>query len=204
MSTHRFDAEATRIRTLFSVGPRLVVVGSTSFYGKDSRLLCEVIAKTFASLPSLVCVTGGMDGVGKTFAESFFNARRSIRSTSETLYHLLPQGMSTIDCGTTLGAGFDLDDRREILGRIGQVYLVIEGGPGTEHEVSIATTHGHPRIPLAMTGGEAASEYDRLPCPAWATIDDWKLLANIQVSPVEIAPVILKLFLAAIDARVQE
>ena len=173
----QYDAEARMVGAAITPGPRLVVIGSTSFWGHDSRRLCEAIAAELAEIAALVAMTGGMDGVGLSFGRAFAAARRAA-GQPENLFHLLPRGMAPCDSGATLGAGIDYHDRREVLGRVGHVYLVIEGGPGTEHEAAVAAGRGAPVIPLGRTGGHAGELYPRARCPAGLPRADWDLLAD--------------------------
>lgn len=170
------DIDATRVVSALPPGPRLVVIGSAKFYGTDSHTLCEAIAADLAAV-QLVALTGGMEGVGLTFGRALAAARRSA-ALPEHLFHLLPVGFGPCDCGVTLGAGVDYTERREVLGRVGHVYLVIEGGPGTVHEGEVAAARGVPLIPLARTGGHAADLYARTACPPAFPQADWELLAD--------------------------
>src|SRR5262245_25029797 len=167
-----FDAEARTVGVAITPGPRLVVIGSTSFWGADSRPLCEAIAADLAGDAGLVALTGGMDGVGLTFGRAFAAARRAA-GRPEDLFHLLPRGMGPCDSGITLGAGIDYHDRREVLGRIGHAYLVIEGGPGTEHEAAVAAGRGVAVIPVGRTGGHAGELFPRVHCPPGFPAADW-------------------------------
>src|SRR5688572_477703 len=97
------DAEALRVGAVITPGPRLVVLGSGSFWGSDSRPLCEAIASDLAAIEVLVAVTGGRDGVGLTFGRAFADARRAAHR-SENLFHLLPRGFGPCDNGVTVGA----------------------------------------------------------------------------------------------------
>jgi len=137
-------------------GPRLVVIGSTKFWGQDSARICEAIAVDLAAIDELVAVTGGVAGVGQTFGQ-VFSATRNAMSKPENLYHLLPRGLEPCDSGITIGAGDDFFERREILGRLGQIYLMIEGGPGTQHEAEVAVSKGFPVIPAARPGAMPVS-----------------------------------------------
>lgn len=172
-----FDAEAQCVIAAFPPGPRLVVIGSTSFWGADSRQLCEAIAADLAAFTELMALTGGMDGVGLTFGRAFAAARRAA-GQDENLIHLLPRGLGPCDSGITMGAGTDYHERREVLGRVGAAYLVIEGGPGTEHEAVVAAARGVPVIPLGRTGGHAGALHRRIGSPPGLPIDDWSLMAD--------------------------
>jgi predicted Rossmann-fold nucleotide-binding protein len=157
-----YDSEARMVGEAVTPGCRLVVIGSTSFWGADSRVLCEAIAADLAGVAGLVTLTGGMDGVGLTFGRAFAAAQR-VAGCPETLFHLLPRGTGPCDSGVTLEAGIDYHDRREVLGRVGDAYLVIEGGPGTEHEAAVAAGRGVPIIPSDAPGVMLAS---CIPVPA--------------------------------------
>jgi predicted Rossmann-fold nucleotide-binding protein len=157
----RFDEDAARLAPALPLGRRLVMVGSTSFWGEDSPELCRQIAVRLAELAVLIAITGGMPGVGETFARSFAAERRRL-GLPEHLYHLLPNGLGACDTGLTLFAGIDYEERREVLGRLGEVYVVVEGGPGTEHEVRVARRRGAAVIPVARSGGHAGEVYPGL------------------------------------------
>jgi hypothetical protein len=179
----RFDEEATRLDPVFPPGRRLVVVGSTSFWGKDSPELCHAIAIRLAGIADLTAVTGGMPGVGETFGQSFADERRRL-GIPEQLFHLLPRGFGACDHGVTLFAGLNYEERREVLGRLGRVYLVIEGGPGTEHEVRVARGRGAAVIPVARSGGHAADVYPRVERSPGAGSPDWERLQD-RAAPLE-------------------
>ena len=176
-----YDAEAQRVNAAIAPGPRLVVIGSTSFWGPDSRQLCEAIAANLARVAGLVALTGGMDGVGLAFGRAFADARRGA-GLPGNMFHLLPRGMGPCDSGVTLGAGIDYHDRREVLGRVGHAYLVIEGGPGTVHEAAVAASRGVPVIPLGRTGGHAGELHPQVRCPPGLPAADWDLLADAGAS----------------------
>ena len=188
----QFDAEAQSISTALPRGPRLVVIGSTSFWGPDSRQLCKAIAADLAAVAELVALTGGMDGVGLTFGQAFASARRA-GGLPENLFHLLPRGFGPCDSGVTVGAGSDYQERREVLGRVGHLYLVIEGGPGTEHEVAVAAGRGVPVIPVARTGGHAGQLYPRVSCPSGDLLDVWKVLADAGASHQDVVAAVGRL-----------
>jgi hypothetical protein len=161
--------------------------------------LCETIAKELAQIGRLVAITGGMDGVGITFGTSF-SASRMQASLPPNLFHLLPRGLGPCVCGVTVGAGMDYHERREILGRIGNVCLIIEGGPGTEHEAEVAASRKIPIIPLGRSGGYAGDLYSRLECPHWAAQPDWAFLGNADATFQDVVQSVRQLVQAAISA----
>lgn len=199
----RLDDEAESVVAAIADGPRLVVTGSTSFWGADSREPCEMIAGELALIEPLVAVTGGMDGVGITFGKSFA-AARTHASLLENLFHLLPRGLGPCECGVTLGAGIDFHERCEILGRIGQVCLVIEGGTGTEHEATVASSREIPVIPLGRTGGHAGDMFSQMECPKWAPNSHWAVLGNANATHHEVALTVRRLVQAAISTSAEQ
>lgn len=191
---HHPDAEAAVISKSLPSGIKLVIIGSTSFWGHDSANLCRGLAHELAQLQSLVVVTGGMDGVQAEFSHAYVQARRAA-TFPEHLFQLLPRGMEACSVGVTLVAGNDLWERREILGRVGDVCLIVEGGPGTEHEAQVATAHGIPLIPLARTGGCAQDLYSEIARPAVATPSDWALLNDRSASHADVIQAVRNLLL---------
>jgi len=72
----RFDREARRLGALFLAGPRLVVIGSTDFWHRDSERTCTHVGRLLTDIPDLVLITGGVEGIGEATGRSFFQARR--------------------------------------------------------------------------------------------------------------------------------
>lgn len=172
-----FETETRRVIQNIPPGPRLVVIGSGSFHTPRSERLCEEISVNLAGIAALVAVTGGRHGAGRTFGRAFIAARHAAGQAGN-LFHLVPHGEPPCDHGATLWAGANFIERREVLGRIGQLYLVFEGGPGTQYEADIAIRHRTPIIPLACTGGHAAEIYSQVSCPDQVRLEDWKTLAQ--------------------------
>lgn len=173
--TSSFDVTARKVADQLPSGPRVGVLGSTSFWNPESDEICRGLGACLASCESLALVTGGMPGVGETVARAF-HARRVAEERHPAVYHLLPEGFPPGDYGTTLVAGENMFERREILGRVVPVYVVIEGGPGTEHEAQVAMAAGATVIPVGRTGGAAADLYTRMGRPWNVDLTDWRLL----------------------------
>ena len=179
------EQEARRVRALLPAGSKLAVLGSTSFWSEDGRHLCEALAVHLAAATSWVALTGGMEGVGRTFGRAFAGSRRGL-GRAEDLFHLLPRGCGSCDSGVTLEVGSDHHARREVLGRVGDVYLVIEGGPGTSHEVDVALRRGAPVLPVGRTGGHAGELHARLRCPHAGARLDWEALGDREAHGDEV------------------
>lgn len=165
----RFDREANAIGSRLPIGPRLVVIGSTSFWHPQSESLCIRIGGLLASIPDLVLLTGGVEGVGETVGRAFHEACRKVDRESR-VYHVLPHGEPTWDYGETFFAGDDMSQRREILGRLSSLYLAVEGGPGTVHEAEVASGRRAMVIPVGRSGGHSAELYSRMSCPAFVDV----------------------------------
>jgi hypothetical protein len=181
-----FDEEAQRLGALFPKGPRLVVIGSTDFWHDDSERTCAHLGRLLASIHDLVLITGGVEGIGEGVGRSFFRARCAAEQEPR-VYHVLPEGEETWDYGETFFAGSDMVERREILGRLAEVYLAIEGGPGTVHEAVVAAARKALVIPVGRSGGHAAVLYSQMTRPP--AIDDkaWTALGASGSTPEETA-----------------
>jgi hypothetical protein len=186
MEGEMFDSATAEVAARLPAGPRLAVIGSTSFWHAESQETCAVLGRLLADLDGLVLVTGGVEGVGETVGRAFWAARGG-PERGPHVFHLLPHGYARRDHGETLFAGADMSERREILGRLAGVYVTIEGGPGTAHEVSVALTRSAVVIPVGRSGGHAAVSYRQIPRPSCATEATWSVLARADVSPAEVA-----------------
>lgn len=191
-SSKTYDAEALTISGLLGDGPRIVVIGSTSFWGADSEALTQAIARQLARLAGLTAMAGGMDGVGATFGLAFATARQEL-GQPEQMFHLLPRGMWGCDHGVTLHGGDHLCDRREILGRVSKLVLAIEGGPGTAHEATVARDHGAVVIPLARSGGESVAMFAWQKKPASVAEADWAVLNDQTATIADVAVAVARM-----------
>src|SRR4051794_297086 len=123
----RFDQEARRLEVVLPPGPRIAVLGSTDFWHADSERTCSQIGRLLAGIPELVLLTGGVEGIGEAVGRSFYQARRDSGQVPR-VYHVLPEGEEAWDYGETVFAGSDMTERREVLGRLSGVFLMMEGG----------------------------------------------------------------------------
>jgi predicted Rossmann-fold nucleotide-binding protein len=154
----RFDQEADKLGAALPRGPRVVVIGSTSFWHEQSESTCTYVGRLLAAIPGLVLVTGGVEGVGETTGRSFFQARCEA-GREPRVFHVLPYGEEAWDYGETHFAGSNMAERREVLARMAGVYLAVEGGPGTVHEAEVASARGAVVIPVGRSGGHSAVLY---------------------------------------------
>ncbi len=182
LSTWDYDREADKLRMLLPHGPRVIVIGSTSFWHAQSERTCIEIGRLLAAIPNLSLITGGVEGVGETTSRSFFQSRLETEQEPR-VYHVLPQGEESWDFGQTYFAGRDMTQRREILARLGKVYLAVEGGPGTVHEAEVAARRGALIIPVGRSGGHSAVLYSQLERPAAVDEKVWGVLGSGSSEP---------------------
>ena len=179
-----FDEQATNLTAQLPPAPRIAVIGSTSFWHPDSATTCQLVGAQLAKIDRLILLTGGVSGVGEAVGRSFFAA---CSSDEQRTFHVLPAGCVPWDYGVTLFAGRNMEERREILGRMAPIYLVIEGGPGTAHEHQVASKRGATIIPVGRSGGHAGAIYPHTAKPTVAVQADWDALASAQPSEISAA-----------------
>lgn len=182
----RFEQEAHRLEGLLPNGPRVAVLGSTDFWHAESERTCVEIGRLLAGIPGLVLLTGGVEGIGEAIGRSFFQACHDA-GREPHVFHVLPEGEPAWDYGETLFAGADMTERREILGRLSRLFLLVEGGPRAGHEVAVATRHGAVVIPVGRSGGHAATLYAQMSRPAAIDAGTWSTLGLSGSSPEETA-----------------
>jgi SLOG cluster4 family len=181
-----FDREARRLETLLPHGPRIAVLGSTDFWHAESERTCCEIGRLLAGIPGLVLLTGGVQGIGEAVGRDFFQTRRHA-GEPPCIYHVLPEGEEAWDYGETLFAGADMTERREVLGRLSRVFLMVEGGPGAGHEAGVAIAEGALVIPVGRSGGYAATLHARMSRPATIDAVMWVVLGSSASTPEETA-----------------
>src|SRR5262249_46785841 len=103
------------------------------------------------------------------------------------IYHVLPEGEPEWDYGETFFAGADMAERREVLARLAEVYLAIEGGPGTVHEARVAAARHAIVIPVGRSGGHAAELYAQMPRPAAVDETTWAMLGAREATAEQAA-----------------
>lgn len=179
--TDPMDHEAATLDRLLPTGPRVAIIGSSALHHPDSASTCRDLGLLFAGIAGAIMLTGGVGGAADIVARSF-HARRIGDGRDPLVWHILPRGDDPLDYGETVFAGQDMAERREILGRVGDVYVVVEGGPGTRHEAGVALTRSAAVIPIARLGGYGSDLYGVMPRPDGISVEDWGLLAQEDTS----------------------
>lgn len=170
--------------------PRVCVLGGREFKNPDVTVpLIESIARQLRQFRGqIVVLTGGMPGVQEAFAKNLGTVG---------LYNLLPAGESSgYGVGTDLSCGRTLQERMAIFGRLGDIYLTFEGGPGVGQEATTAYTRGAMVLALRATGGASAGALPQFPQealekPKWASAADWELLGGADAA--QVAPAVARL-----------
>jgi hypothetical protein len=196
-----YDQEARRLDALLPTGPRLVVLGSTDFWHADSPRTCTEIGRLLADIPGLVLLTGGVEGIGEAVGRRYFQACRAA-GQEPRVYHVLPEGEEAWDYGQTFFAGSDMTQRREILGRLSGLYLMVEGGPRAGHEAEVASGRGAVVIPVGRSGGYAADLYGRAGRPPAIDAAIWAVLGASTSTPEETARAVLRAVQVCLDTPV--
>jgi uncharacterized protein (TIGR00725 family) len=181
-----FDHEVATVAAQLPEGTRVAIIGSTSFWHAESQATCEAIGRLLAALDDVVLLTGGVAGIGEAVGRSFFGAR-SGRDAPRGVFHVLPHGNRQWDYGQTVFVGSDMGERREVLGRLAECYVVIEGGPGTAHEASVALRRSVCVVPVGRSGGYARELYPQVRRPPFASESAWHDLALPTASPGVVA-----------------
>lgn len=162
----------------------ICVLGGTEFRCPDSEELVTKLAQTLSQGPlagNSTFFTGGLPGVQKTFAENFGDGYQ--------LWNLLPKGQSSgYQNGQDVNAGNDMDQRKEVFGKLGDIYITVEGGPGVAQEAQMAAERGASIVPLMRTGGASSGKFDfpasALQKPQHVQEAHWALLSNKE-APIQ-------------------
>jgi len=135
-------------------GPRVCIMGGTSFQNEHSEELTEALAQEFNSfLPAqTLFITEGMQGVQATFAA---------RCDSKKLVNLVPSGEdSGYNKGKDVRAGANLVECGHIFSECGDVYVTIEGGEAlADIAKRIAKRPLVDIVPIIRSGGASSGEF---------------------------------------------
>eukprot|EP00927_Polykrikos_kofoidii_P052936 TRINITY_DN469_c0_g2_i5.p1 TRINITY_DN469_c0_g2~~TRINITY_DN469_c0_g2_i5.p1 ORF type:complete len:718 (-),score=86.72 TRINITY_DN469_c0_g2_i5:60-2213(-) len=183
-NTYTSESVAEAVARLKGQLPDKVVVcilGSTSFSNLENESLVSKLAVQLGRLP-LTFVTGGMPGVQATFAKHCGDV--------QNLWHVRPIGgnPSGFEYGKDVFAGANENERRAVIGNIGDIYITVEGGPGVAFEAASAYNRGALVLPLIRSGGASSGMFEfpsaALKCPDFVRIkerDTWDLIMRDDV-----------------------
>jgi hypothetical protein len=188
----KYDEATTAVSASIPAGVRVAVIGSTSFWHHESEETCVEIGQGLAALERMVLLTGGVSGVGECIGRGFVEGCRKL-GRAPNVFHVLPRGCSAWDYGTTLFAGDSMGERREILGRLAKVFIVVEGGPGSEHEAAVAMTHGAVLVPVGRSGGVAGTLYHGPLKPPSVDARAWESLGDSGAAPRKVGRAVVEI-----------
>ena len=191
MSGVPYEQLAQQLAALLPTGPRLAVLGSTDFWHADSQHTCTEVGRLLTAIPGLILLTGGVEGIGEAIGRSFSQACRE-RGIEPRIYHVLPEGEEPWDYGQTLFAGADMTERREVLGRLARLYLLVEGGPRAQHEVEVAWNQGATVLPVGRSGGYAAALFAQMNRPNPLDAETWEVLGSSASSAEQTARAVVQ------------
>ena len=172
--TSKFQKIAEELLTQITDVPKLAVIGSTSFWGDTSEAICKATGRYLAKIDNLVMLTGGVSGIPEAVSRSF---------STDRVFHVQPLGCLPWDYGHNLYGGVGYGERREILARMARVYLLLEGGPGSEHEARRALEMGAVVIPVGRTGGFAEDLYAEIDCLDYIPVELREKLGRREDKP---------------------
>ncbi|CAE6937137.1 unnamed protein product, partial [Symbiodinium natans] len=174
-------------------GPRICILGSTAFWNEATEPLVKALACRLSSSlrdSNAVILTGGMTGVQEVMAKGLAD-RGFVRLVN--LVHLGHE--SGFNAGEDLAAGLDAAERRKVFGRLGDVYLCIEGGPGVAEEANMAFENGAFVLPIPSTGGASSGAFNfpqaALERPRCVSPEEWASFST-DGHPEEVASTVVK------------
>eukprot|EP00438_Fugacium_kawagutii_P001269 Skav224317 [mRNA] locus=scaffold227:486315:487049:+ [translate_table: standard] len=188
-----------RLRQQLPAQPIICLLGSTTFNDPNTEERVIAIAKVLRERGlrnRASIVTGGMTGVQLTFAKHF---------QGKNLFQLLPEGKeSGFPHGQDISAGVEThEERQELFGLIGDLYLSVEGGPGVAKEARLAANNGACVIPLMSSGGASGGRFDFpeqcFEKPPWAPQSAWKLLKKEEVAANDLKAAVAELMELYLD-----
>jgi len=179
---------------------RVCILGGIVMQEPNTPALIKDIAEGLDSIlgPDVVFLTGGMPGVQKEFAKNCGDGSR--------LWNLMPAGHdSRYGTGKDIDAGIGLQNSKDLYGQIGDVYLVVEGGPGVSSEAKAVAQRNGMLVPVARSGGAASGMFEfpaaALERPWWASEEHWSLLNRTDVPVAKTASAVSSIVRLAVALR---
>lgn len=204
------DVAAEQLRSTMKSGKHehattVAILGAKELRCQDSEELIKLVAGELCDvLPpgSIVFVTGGLSGVQQCFSSA---VAANPRGWLHRQFHLVPRGQSSgYSQGKDLAAGEDETAKGRLLGRVGDVYLTFEGGPGVSGEAAEAFQRGALIVPLIRTGGASSGMFDfpqgaMGPQGAAKDPEPWRTLADTKATLGATAAAVAKIVAAHVQ-----
>lgn len=180
-------------------GFRICILGGTSIQGPETAELLEAISVGLVAKlgEDAWFLTEGMPGVQHVFARHCGDGSR--------LCNVLPAKQAcNYGRGRDVVAGDNAAERKRIFSMLGDVYLIIEGGPSAAGQARQAFAEGARLVPVVRTGGASAGLFDfpadALRRPTFATKAQWAALGTKDASIASCSEAIVELVIAAARA----
>lgn len=193
VSTLRAHFKSAGVETL------VAVLGSTKFKDPTNQDLVAAIARQIKEKcgPGVGYITGGMPGVQSTFAENL--------DQDAPLWNLVPHGnASNFSVGEDIEVGHSAEEEKSVLGRLADIYITVEGGPGVAHEAKDAKERGAQLVPVIRSGGASSGMFDcdfLLKQPLYVEDAEWSSLQNHDSPIEESAGAVVKVVMMCVKAR---
>ncbi|MGB5968654.1 MAG: response regulator [Spirulinaceae cyanobacterium] len=198
------DTLVAGLRCHFSTPRQVAIIGSTSFWQKSTEAICYATGRKLAALTEIAILTGGVSGIPEAVSRSFYQHRQGGGDDNPPVFHVQPQGFLPWDYGHNLTAGQTLKQRRFVLAHAAPIYLLLEGGPGTEQEARWALGSGGMVLPVGCTGGFAKTLYEEFAGIEWQAEEAkeaWQEIGRKQAKPEVVATGIALLIAKLLDQR---
>lgn len=110
----------------------------------------------------------------------------------------------TVPYGKTMFLGESVKERESAVARLLDTCILIEGGPGSAHEIEEFIWNDHFIIPIISSGGAASGRYGVpskiFDCPNGVSETDWNVLSQEDASPVDVAKAVVRIVVAIKEA----
>lgn len=163
-------------------GPRIGVLGPTRLSCPESEPLLRGVAEALSGRLGAAVLTSGLPAQ-RAFAQACGGSLR--------LLNVAPPGR----------APGEAEACRERYGRLGDVYLLVEGGASLAAEARAIVERGAAIVPLGRTGGASAGLYceEPWPRPQQAAVEQWEMLSRRDLPVWRTAGVAAELVAALCD-----
>lgn len=185
MHVDHLEFQANRLSHRLAPGRRIGLLGSTEPRHSKTPSICVELGHLFARRNGLLLLTGGLRGGPRVVSESYQRALDPATRSGDVA-HVLPLGYEAPPFGSVHYVGTTLEHWRAVFARLSRVYVVVEGGPGTAEECTLARARGARLIPVAALRGAGGDFYSPRP-PSWASATAWAVLARPNASSESLA-----------------
>lgn len=178
---------AKNLRKLhFQSGTSVCLLSGEKASNRNTEALVQNLSKRLTAKfgDEVHFITLGLQGIQQLFVQS--------AKDSSYIYNIMPDGKdSGFGKGKEVPAGSSETLRDEIYPHLGDVYILIEGGPEAAQMARLANARGAWIIPMSRCAGASAGEHGLpesiLEAPAWASADQWFAIGHKTIPVQECA-----------------